>query len=311
MGGFYLINQLTTELKVGDKFKKNQILAKNDKYFKDTIDGSDVEYSMEHLTKLAIYAGDFTHEDSSLVTNKLCEDMSSEITMKKQKVLGKNANVDFIVKKGQTIKTGEPLIVFERGYDEQEVNAMLSKIADELEEEITRLSKNQLTSKYTGVVDDIKIYYTCELEELSPSLQKIIKSYNSEITTKEKLLKKYYDNTIDSNIILDPNKKVDPINGKVKGTNLVDSVLIEFYVTYQDKMNVGDKISYSTALKSIISRVVADDEAPYSDYRKDEPIDAIMSYISIQARMCSSIYLELYCNKVLIELKRQIAELWK
>ena len=310
-GGFYINNQLSTNLIVGDKFTKGQVLAKNDNYFKDTIDKKDVEFSMRKLAKIGIYAGDFTHEDSSLVTNKLCEEMSTNITMRKSKVLSMTSNVDYIAKKGQEIKTGEPLLIFEQGYDEAEVNSMLSKIADELHEEITRLSKNQLLSKYTGRIDDIKIYYTCKIEDMSPSLQKIVKSYNSTILSKEKLLNKYYSNINDSNIILDPHEQIDAKNGKVKGTTMVDAVMIEFYITYHDKMNVGDKLSYSTALKSIISRVCEDNEAPYSELHKDEPIDALMSYISVNARMCTSIYLELYCNKVLLELKNAVAELWK
>jgi len=266
---------------------------------------------MYKMTKIAVYAGDFTHEDSCLVTESYCKDMTSNITMKKEKILNKNANVDFIISKGAKIKTGDPLLVFEQGYDDSEINTMLSKIADELEEEITRLNKNQILSKYTGVVDDIKVYYTCDIEELSPSLQKIVKKYNSTITTKEKMIKKYFENLEDSNIILPSKEKIIPdSSGKVKGSKMLDSVMIEFYITYEDELGIGDKIAFATALKSIIANKVEDELAPYSEYRKDEKIEAIMSYISINARKCTSIYLQLYGNKVLKELKEQVKDIW-
>ena len=40
------------------------------------------------------------------------------------------------------------------------------------------------------------------------------------------------------------------------------------------------------------------------------PISAIMSYISVNARMTTSIYLALYGNKVLVELKRAVEDIW-
>ena len=310
-GGFYIMNNLTTKLKKGDSFKKNDILAKNDKFFKeDDEDDKSVDFTMSKLAWVAAYSGDFTHEDSSLIRESLCESLSTEITMKKDRILGKNSNIDFIVKKGASIKTGDPLLIFEQSYEEEEINQILSKIADELDEEITKLSKNQLVSKYTGRIDDIKIYYTCEIDEMSPSLQKIVKSYNSTIVTKEKLLNKYYNNINDSNIILDPHEKINATYNKVKGNEMPDSVMIEFYITYKDKMNVGDKISYNTALKSIISKVVSDDECPYTEHR-NQKIDCLMSYISISKRMTTSIFLTMYCNKVLLELKEHIREIWE
>jgi hypothetical protein len=311
-GGFYLINQLSTDYKVGDTFKKDETLAYNHSFFSENMEGTDAEYAMSKLAKVAFFSGDFTHEDSSLVTNKLCEDMSSKITMKKEKILNKNSNVDYIVKKGQYVKTGEPLLIFEQGYDEEEMNMMLTKVADDLNEEITKLSKNQITSKYTGTVDDIQIYYTCDIQDLSPSLQKIVKAYKSSVISKEKLIKKYFDNPNDANIILPPAEKVDTNNaGKIKGKEMVDSVMIEFYVTYFDKLNVGDKISLNSAIKSVISTVIPDETAPYSDYKKDEQLNAIFSYISVNARQTTNVYLSLYGNKVLKTLKDQVAEIWK
>jgi hypothetical protein len=39
-------------------------------------------------------------------------------------------------------------------------------------------------------------------------------------------------------------KKLEPgSNGKIKGRDLFDGVLIEFYIKYRDVINVGDKIT--------------------------------------------------------------------
>ena len=72
-----------------------------------------------------------------------------------------------------------------------------------------------------------------------------------------------------------------------------------------------DKITYFTALKSIISEKIPQPLAPYSDSRPDEPINAVLSTISVNARMTGSIFLNLFGNKVLVELKNKCRDIYK
>lgn len=308
-GGFWISNTKVTELKKGDKFKKGDIVAKNGEYFKG--DPSNTEYVIGNLTKVAVHSGYYTFEDSSIATEKFCAEMTSLITMKKDLILGPNTNVDFMVKKGQAIKTGDPLIIFEQSYKEKEANELLAKLGDELNEKITKLSKNNIKCKYTGVIEDIKIYYTCEFEELSPTLQKIIKDYKTGIKTKENVIKKYFKDANESDIILPPTDKVVTKDGKVKGIEVGSGVLIEFFIKYEDEMGVGDKMTFYTALKSIIAEKVPDELAPYSEYREDEQISCILGHRSVANRMTASVWLALYGNKVLVELKRNIKDIWE
>lgn len=62
------------------------------------------------------------------------------------------------------------------------------------------------------------------------------------------------------------------------------------------------------ALKAVVANVIPEREAPYSDYRPDEHVQLLFSPLSIVSRMTQSIYYDMYLNKGLIELKRQIAE---
>lgn len=163
--------------------------------------------------------------------------------MKKELVLGPNANVGKICHVGDNVKTGDPLIVFEESSDEEIINQTLSSFGKELGQEILESSKTTLKSKYTGVVEDIRIYYTCDFDKLSSSLQKVINDYNKDIDKKKKLLKKYFDNENASSMILAPTKKIDSPDGKVKGVKVGEGVLIEFYIKYEDEANVGEKRS--------------------------------------------------------------------
>ena len=307
MGGFYVANTKVTDLKPGDRFVKGQTLAKNPEYFKG--DSRHTEYAVGNLTKIAIHAGYYTFEDSSICTENFAKQMTSYITMKKDTILHHKTNVGQMVKVGDPIKTGEPLITFEPYVGEDDVSAMLDSLG-ELGMEVQKLSKNYLKSKYTGVIEDIKIYYTVPEEELSPSLRKIITEYNANINKKKSIIDKYHTEENPSGIILPPSEQVIPVNGKVKGVEVGDGVLIEFYIKYADELSLGDKISYYTALKSIICEKITDDLAPYTDFRPDEHIEAILSTISVNARKTGSVFLALFGNKVLIELKRKCAEIY-
>jgi DNA-directed RNA polymerase beta subunit len=74
-------------------------------------------------------------------------------------------------------------------------------------------------------------------------------------------------------------------------------------------MGEGDKLVYSTALKGVVSQVIASSEAPLSEHRKDEPVEAILTPTGIISRMTLDIYSMLYSNKVLVELGKQIKEI--
>jgi hypothetical protein len=86
------------------------------------------------------------------------------------------------------------------------------------------------------------------LEELSDSLQKIIKSYYDKINSKKQFVSKYDPNNnsiVKCGLLLNETTgKIEPnIYGVIKGQKVQDSVLIEFYIEHADIMGVGDKLA--------------------------------------------------------------------
>ena len=156
--------------------------------------------------------------------------------MKKELVLGAAANISHMVKVGDHVKTGDALVVFEEVPNDPDMAMFLDKLGADLGEEIQKDSKNYLKSKYTGTIEDIKIYYTVPEEELSPSLRKVITDYNNRINAKKALLNKYYKDGNDSDIILPPSEMINTPDGKVKGVAVGEGVLIEFYIKYADEL---------------------------------------------------------------------------
>lgn len=232
-GGFYAknIKDLSSKLKKGYKFKDGEVLAKNSSFF---MDDEDASLSLGRLTKIAMCSSDATYEDSAFISDGFADAMTSEITMQKSITLGVNTNILQMVKKGQEIKSGEPLLMFEHSFEDAATAKLFDNIHSDDLSVFQDLSKNVVKSKYTGVIEDIVIYYNKPVEEMTPSLQKILKGYIKEVEKKEKVVK-------DSSVIM---KNAQMIEGsKIKGQD-VDGVLIEIYVTYKDVLSVGDKISW-------------------------------------------------------------------
>ncbi|NNV04706.1 hypothetical protein, partial [Brevibacillus sp. MCWH] len=237
-------------------------------------------FNIGSLQKVACMSGYATYEDSTFITKKLSIDMTSEIVMQKPVVLGKNANVDYMVKVGDEVKVGDDLIRFETSFEDDSLNKFLKSVGDELKEEIRSLGKTPVKSKYTGVIEDIKIYSTVDLDELSPSLRKIVSDYYEKINKKKKVLEKYdkNDSSFKAGILFtEPVGKVETKDGKVKGHEVGEGVLIEIYIKYKDVMGVGDKITFFTALKSIIGEIIPEGYEPYSEFRPDEEISSVIA----------------------------------
>lgn len=306
----WITNQKKTNLAEGAKFKRGEIVAKNEQYFHGAKD--DVSYVTGKLVKVALTGGDFTYEDSSVVTEDLSDAMSSEITVMKRVSLGKNANVEFIAKKGEDIISGDPLLVFEGAYDEKTANELLERLGEDFGEAISEMGKNQIKSKYTGIVADVKIYYNRPIEEYSESLQKIIKSYIAGVERRRKIVRQATgSSTADpTGILFSPTSRVD--SDKINGED-VDGVLIEFYVKYLDKMKTGDKIAFGTALKSVIADVIKAGEEPLSEVALNdgEYVQAIISPCSVVSRMTTDFFSMLWLNKVLLWLKRRFEEAYR
>lgn len=217
------------------------MLAKNPEFFKGS--GKETEYAVGNLTKVAIHSGYYTFEDATIVTEGFCKEMTSYITMRKELVLSPVTNIDHMVNVGDKIKTGDPLIIFEEVFGDADLSSLLDKMGEDLVDGITKDSKNYLKSKYTGVIEDIKIYCTVPEDELSPSLRKVVQAYNKRISAKQAVIDKHYKDGEKSNVILPPSGQVKTENGKVKGIEVGDGVLIEFFIKYADELGVGKVVA--------------------------------------------------------------------
>jgi hypothetical protein len=304
--GFFIQQKFKMVYKEGEKFKKGDVIAYNPSFFSGK--GKDIDYRPGTLAKVAISPGDFAFEDSTIISDSLSEKAASRVTMLKQVALGQNAVIHYIAKKGDEIKTGDPLVEFTTSFEDTATTDFLTSLSASLGDDAANLIGNEVVkSKYTGRVADIKIYYNKPLEELNESIQKIIKSYKSFYNKKKNSL----GGIVSSNVRIPAleEQQADSKGVTKLGSEEFNGIMIEFYVEYYDQMMEGDKLTFSTALKGVISKRVTREESPITEYRPNEVVEAIVTPTGIISRMTLDIYSMLFSNKVLVELGKQIKEI--
>lgn len=302
-GGYSVAFDLVTDLKVGSTFKTDDILAyERSSFTKDIGEDNNLAYNIGKLTKIAIVNTEEGFEDSAAVTQKLCTDLTTRITMPKVVTIPKSTNVYNVLKKGTPVEEGDTLMIMQSPSDQDDVNMLLKNLTAD-EEKITDLGRIPIHSHYTGIIKDVKIYRTCDIDnEMSDSLKKLVKSYESEINKYKAILKK--NNIMDTT--LPPTEKVEPI-GRFKNTE--DSVIIEFDIEYEDRFGIGDKLVYYSGNKGVNKYIIPENEEPTSSFRPDEKLGCYVSIGSINGRMITSTILTASLNKLMVELDRSCKDL--
>lgn len=303
--GFYVTLKLDTKLKEGSKVKAGEIVAYDKDSFSDDFGATDnIAYNIGTLCKFAILNTDEGFEDSSIISEDLSDAMTSDIVLKIEKIFDKNTDIYNMVSKGDSIEEGDILLIAQSSYDEEDVNTLLRNLTADDEGDITELGRIPIKSKVTGVVQDIKIYRTVELNELSPTLKKIVSKYEKEIEAKKKEMRKYNIDNIETTV--GSTGKL-PATGRLK--NVDNGVMIEFYLKYEDRMSIGDKLIYYSANKGVVKDIFPRGKEPRSEFRPNEKIHSLLSSGSVDGRMVCSIIINGGINKGMIELSRKCKDM--
>ena len=300
-GGFYITLQLITDLKVGSKFKSGDVIAWDKASFSKKIGLQQLSYNVGCLAKIAILTSEDGYEDSGVCSEWLSHAMESDVVNLSSRALKPNSDILFIVNKGDAVREGDPILIYQNAFDDDDANMLLKNLNIE-DDDISTVGKTVMNSKVTGVISDIKLYRTCDIQDMSESLQKLFKAKEAKISKLKKISKDSLNPAQ-----FDPDTKLEA-TGKMKAID--DGVLIEIYMRYNDKLAIGDKLANLNANKVVLMDVYPDEEAPYTDYRPDDKIDIISSAASIDARMITSPFKNGALNKLLIELQRKCAEIY-
>ena len=308
-GGFFITIKLDTfkNYKKGDSIKAGDIVAYDKSSYSDTVGIGNLAYNIGTLTKIAIMHTDKGFEDSAIISQDLSKKMASEIVLQVD-VLMDAKDIDIqCVEVGKELHEGEVIMSYRAALEDQDatdiINKMVQKNAgSDSKELMDEIGKIKVKSKVTGKLQDIKVYSTIPTSEMSKSLASFVNKYNGPVDKmKSKLNKLGIDGSqYGTSGVLPPVGKLKHCEGKV---------LVEFYIKYHDKMSVGDKLVYFSALKGVVKEIFPEGKEPYSEYRPEEKVHSFLPVGSINARMVSSVLTLGSINKVLIELDRHVKDI--
>lgn len=307
--GFYVDNKLNANFQEGESFKKGDIIAYHEKFFSKDSDGI-VRMNVGPLAKVAFAGLYSTYEDAGLITSKMSKKLETNLSMMQSQKISAMDDVESIVKVGTEVEIGDPLIVFGIGdTGDKSVDNFLKAFQNKESNDVLDNAKRIFRSKHAGRVVDVRMYTTKSLDKLSPSLYKIFDEYFKANVQRRKILDKY-DKT-NSVYKLDTlySLPTEPLKGTtIKGQTC--DVLIEIYIEHADEASVGDKLAIYGASKQVLSEVVPEGMEPYTETRPDEEVSLFVTPSAVLKRMIPSLLVTASGNKVLVELKRKIKEIW-
>ena len=220
-------------------------------------------------------------------------------------------DIEKVVKVGDEVEIGDPLVVFGLGdTGDKSVDSFLKAFQTGDNNDILDNAKRVIRAKHAGKIVDVRMYTTKSMDRLSPSLFDLLDEHFKHNLQRKKILDKY-DKT-------DSPYKMDTMftlpTAPLKGTTIKGitcDVLIEIYIEHADEASVGDKLTVYAASKQVLSEVVPPGLEPFSEERPDEEISIFTSPRSILGRMVPSIMLIAAGNKCLVELKRKMKDIWE
>ena len=308
--GFYVDNRLTTNFQTGDSFKQGDVLAYHEKFFSKDSDGV-VRLNIGPLAKVAFAGLYSTYEDAGLVTHKMSKLLETKLSMCETVKLDATDDIEKVVKVGDEVEIGDPLVVFGLGdTGDKSVDSFLKAFQTGDNNDILDNAKRIIRAKHAGKIVDVRMYTTKSMDRLSPTLFDLLDEHFKHNLQRKKILDKY-DKT-------DSPYKMDTMftlpTAPLKGTTIKGitcDVLIEIYIEHADEASVGDKLTVYAASKQVLSEVVPPGLEPFSEERPEEEVSIFTSPRSILGRMVPSIMLIAAGNKCLVELKRKMKDIWE
>lgn len=263
-------NTLKTEMRVGQKFKKDEYLTYNTKFFQhDPILPGGMVYKGSLMTRVALMEVPHTFEDSSAISEKLSRRLMTATLKPKMYTVNFKENVHDVVKVGQRLKPEDIMLIIE-----DEITAMDGSLSAGSLDILSERSKNAPKSGYVGTVVGVDVRYHGLKSDMSASL-KALADKSDRIRAEQAKSRNEQASTgyVDSDF-------------SVNGTPLaVNKAVITIHINVDDDASTGDKVTYGAQLKSVIGEVM-----PYKlRTASGDEVDAKMGARSFAARIVSSL----------------------
>lgn len=304
----------TCFVKQNEKVKKNQILAADARFFKFDPLTKEIVYTQAINGMFGIFEGSYTEDDADLITATFAGKLKMDFTKCKQISIKPMDTLISYKKIGDRVSLGDPLIVFdeygsfEEAQDDDD-ESLFKLLTENLDPDVVAQMIHQTPkAPLSGVISDIKVYWTVPVNQMSKSIAKFVNEYSTKIKKEIIEEEKFTGKKSARRPEVEVTSLGDTIHGRINGAEVGDEggIVIEYYISNDDVMSTGDKIALNSSLKSINSYVVDKKLEPYTE--SGQKLDGIFSLISINARMVNSVWYNGWIGKILYTISKRWAK---
>ncbi len=259
-------NEIKTTFKVGEQVKKGDVLAYNEGFFEPTLfNKRQVTWKAGVIARTAILEAGFTLEDSSAITPRLAELLTTRTTKVKTIIVKFDQSIRDLVKAGDKVDLDTILCSIE-----DSVTANNKLFDEDSLSSLRLLSAMTPRAKVVGTVEKIEVYYHGDIEDMSESLQELATAGDRDRKRKcRKLGTPVVTGSVDQSLRID-------------GSGLdLGCVAIQVYITSDVGTGIGDKAVFGNQMKTVIGRVLEG----VHETESGKPFDAIFGAKSIQDRI--------------------------
>lgn len=282
-------------LKVGDKFKKSEIIAWSKVFKKDVLaNGKNVKIALMN------YMG-ISYEDGYCITNSFSDNFKTEMIIKVPILIPPNTKLLQMLDIGAETNNNDTLLEFEYVKDTIDYLDEYDLFDDEdtdYETQYTSDNKTLKTKSPGGIIEDIKIKINTK-DNMDPI---ILERWRNQVNKLKFKIKELRSNS-NINSIDNLDTSISRIgNFKFKGKQF-EGVLIEFYINQVKNINIGDKLSNRYGAKGVVTGIIPDNSAT-AEFTGN--IDIFLAPAGVLGRKNIAMIKEIYLGKIFYNLKQQI-----
>ena len=267
--GLTLPHNIVTPLREGQSFKAGAPICYNDGFFEpDVFNPGNIIWKGGLLVNVALMESSMTLEDSSGISPRVAELLSTKTTKVNTIVVRFNQKVSRLLKAGTVVEPESILCVIE-----DEVTASNNLLDEETLDTLSVLSAMVPQAKTNGVVELIEVSYHGDKEDMGESLRAIAEAGDRDRAKRLKASgKKVFTGTTDEGY-------------RVEGVPLaLDTMAIKIYITGDVPAGIGDKGVFCNQLKTVFGSVMPGEMRTQSGLL----IDAFFGQKSIDDRIVGS-----------------------
>ena len=261
-------HDVITDLKVGESFTEGTPIAWGKNFFtKDLLTGGLI-YKPGVLARVVLVDDEDTWEDSSAITANFAKKLVTQRVDKRDIVVESAQEIRNLLTVGTDVDMESILCTI---FNPSEGNKDI--FSQDSLDSLKDFTSNSPQAKANGVITDIEVYYTGQIEDMSDTLQDIVEASNARLYKLNKALKKpALDGRVD-------------VGTRFSGTVMnMDMVLIRIRILTQEDMDIGSKLVFCHQMKSVVGRKIVD----RLETESGEPIDAKFSNTSFSNRIVDS-----------------------